>query len=49
MVKADMLKGMEGKTKMEELKLGDCNTKPYMKLKSLKQVRDTFRARTHIV
>ena len=49
MDKVDMLKGMEGKTKMEELKSGDCNIKPYMKLKSLKQVRDTFRARTHMV
>ena len=46
---AEMMEGMEGKTKLEELKLGDCKIKPYMERKSLKQVRDIFRARTQMV
>ena len=37
------------KGKLEKLKDEDCKLKKYMNLKSLKEVRDTFRMRTHIV
>ena len=46
---AEMLEGLKGKTKYEELKMGDCEIKTYMGNKSLKQVRDIFRVRTHMV
>ena len=41
----DVMKaGMKGK--LEKLKQEDCKLKEYMGLKSLKEVRDTFRMRT---
>ena len=39
----DLKESMRGKT--EKLKIGDCNLKDYMKLKSLQEVRD-IRTRT---
>ena len=45
----DIREGMEGMTKLEELKLGDYEAKPYLKLKSLGQVREIFRSRTNMV
>ena len=44
----EMMKaGMKGK--LERLKQEDCKIKEYMNLKSLKEVRDTFRMRTQLV
>ena len=45
----EMKEGMAGKTKMERLVNDDCLMKEYMNQKSLKDVRDTFRARTQLV
>ena len=45
----DIREGMEGMTKLEELKDGDYEAKPYLKLKSLGQVREIFRARTNMI
>ena len=42
-----MKAGMKGK--LEKLKDEDCKLKDYMDLKSLKEVRDTFRMRTQLV
>ena len=40
---------MEGMSKLEVLKLGDYEAKPYQKLKSLGQVREIFHTRTYMV
>ena len=45
----EMKEGMAGKTKLERLVNDDCLLKDYMNKKSLKDVRDTFRARTQLV
>ena len=45
----DMKAGMEGMTKLELLRLEDCKLKSYMRQKSLKDVRDTFRTRTQLM
>ena len=44
----EMKEGMAGKTKLERLANDDCLLKEYMNQKSLKDVRDTFRARTQL-
>ena len=45
----EMKEGMAGKTKMERLVNDNCLLKEYMNQKSLKDVRDTFRARIQLV
>jgi hypothetical protein len=45
----DMRLGMVGMTKMEGLVNSDCKMKEYMRIKSLHDVRDIFRARTHLL
>ena len=45
----DMKGGMVGMTKMEKLMNDDCARKEYMGIKSLKDVRDTFRMRTQLI
>ena len=45
----DMVEGMEGKSKLDDLKKDGCDTKEYMTRKFLHQVRDIFRARTSMV
>ena len=45
----EMKAGMEGRTKLEKFCQDDCNLKEYMRQKSLRDVRDTFRTRTQLL
>ena len=45
----EMKVGMVGKSKLERLMNEDCLLKDYMQQKPLKDVRDTFRARTQLL